>query len=60
MPAEIPPLDCRFIARKAKRGFEGDEVYCDFEQALYGCCALKGSYFCLNICSHGWPRFPAV
>ena len=58
MRAEILPLDPRFSARKAKRGFESEYVVCDAEQGLFNRCSLKGTYFCLNICSHG--RLPAA
>ena len=58
MRAEILPFDPRFSARKAKRGFEGEQVYCDAEHGLVNCCALRGTYFCLNICTHG--RLPAA
>ena len=54
MRAEILPLDPRFSARKAKRGFEGEQIYCDYqERELVRTCSLRGTYFCLNICSHG-------
>jgi len=62
MRMEILPLDPRFSARKAKRGFESDQVLCDYrnqvlcdyqEEELTRWCSLRGTYFCLNICTHG-------